>query len=383
MINLKLPSKQRGLRVAVVIFFLAVIALTLRSLLHIISTSAPDFSVFWTSTHDLLSHRNPYTNPGLYTMNGYPPSTFIYFIPLAIIPYQLAQTIFTIINFFAVPGIVFLSFRILFKKVNLYYFLLFLSLALVSFPTKFTLGMGQVNLIAFLLLLFSFSFYKEAKQETSGILLGAVFLLKPALGFILLFFILKMKWKIVLYSLAVPALATLLIVVGFGTVPFVYWLKEIVPELSKVSGTEIYYNQGIIGFISRLTPDINIRTSLATVISAGLILLVSFFTLKKRKDENLQFTLSLTTLLLIDNLSSQHHFVWLIFPFILLSKYALRLRQTWFWLMLFAAYFLVSWNFKNPQVFYIFPASLLLSNTFYGAVVVYVLTLYCLEKANE
>lgn len=376
MINIRLSNKPLILRIIIVIFSLAIILLTVRSLFQIITTLAPDFSVFWTSTHDLINYRNPYTNPTLFTINAYPPSTFIYFIPLALIPYKVAQGIFVILSFLTIPGIVLVSLKTLSKKVNLYQFLLFLSLVLISFPTKFTLGMGQVNLVAFLILLSSFYFYKEEKPEMSGIFLGAACLLKPALGFILLLFVLKRKWKVILYSFLVPALATILIASGFGINPFVYWVKEIIPQLSGIIGREVYYNQGIMGFISRLTPNLTTRVYLNTAISIVLILFTSFFTLKVKKNENLQFALFVTALLLVDTLSWQHHFVWLIFPFILLAEYASRVKKTWFWVLLFLAYLLVSWNFKTPQAFSVFPTSLVLSNTHYGAIIVYLLTFW-------
>ena len=74
-------------------------------------------------------------------------------------------------------------------------FLILLSLALISFPVKFTLGMGQMNLIAFAFLISSYLFYKEKKTNLAGLLLGNAFLLKPILGFSLIFFVLKKRME--------------------------------------------------------------------------------------------------------------------------------------------------------------------------------------------
>src|SRR5579859_3095090 len=174
-------------KIIILVLTCIVLALTVRSLFHIITTTAPDFGMIWTSTHDLINHKNPYTNPSLFTINTYPPSTFLVYIPTALIPYKLAQAIFTLLSFLAVPGIVFVSLKILSKNIKNFEFLLLLSLSLLSFPTKFTLGMGQINLIAIFIALCSLYFYKNKKMEISGVLFGVACVFKPIFVMLLLF----------------------------------------------------------------------------------------------------------------------------------------------------------------------------------------------------
>lgn len=370
---------KNPIKILVILLCLFSIIFTLRSLEKTILTTAPDFGVLWTSAHDLINHKNPYADPLLFTINAYPPTTLVFYIPFAMLQYRVAQVIFIILSFLSLAVVIFISLKILVKKSNLYLFLTGLSLALLSFPTKFTFGMGQINLIAFFVVILSYYFYKRGKMEISGLILSLAYLLKPVLIFMLLFFILKRRWRVVLYSLIVPISATLLISLVYGVGSFLYWINEVVPRLSAISGREIYYNQGVMGFMSRLSSNFEVRKYLTAITSILLILYSSYLILKK-KNENLQFSLLFVTLLLVDTLSWQHHFVWLIFPFIVLANYAIKLRRAWFWTLLGLAYLLVSWNFKDPQIFSGFPISLALSNTFYGALVLYLLNIYLLDR---
>lgn len=109
-----------------------------------------------------------------------------------------------------------------------------------------------------------------------------------------------------------------------------------------------------------------IRVIFTNIFSAIFVLGLIYYSLSKKINENVLFSLFLTVLLLIDGLSWQHHFVWLIFPYIVVYQYLKKDKKVWHWLITLLSYLFVSWNFKNPQIFNTFPQSLVLSNTFYA-----------------
>jgi len=239
--------------------------------------------------------------------------------------------------------------------------------------------MGQINTIVFFPFLLSYSFYKRQELGKSGVLLGISVSLKPILAFFFLFYLLKKQWKVLLWAglTILFGLTTALLIAGPEV--FVYWAKEVIPHFLVLSGREVYYNQGIMGFVSRLSGDIEIRKYLTATISAFLILVTLRLTLSKKR-EDLELSLFIITLLLVDTLSWQHHFVWLIFPIITLGYYIVRSRKVWPGLLLVLAYLLVSWNFKNPLIFSEFPKSLILSHTFYGTFIIYLLNIFLLRE---
>ncbi|KKR88377.1 MAG: hypothetical protein UU38_C0008G0001, partial [Candidatus Wolfebacteria bacterium GW2011_GWB1_41_12] len=280
-----------------ILFFLSLISI-IRSLALIIFSTAPDFSVLWTGAADLIRGANPYINPSLFTGIGYPPNTLLFYLPFSLLPYQLAQVLFTLLSFGSFLGIIIISFKILKEKFSWQTFLVVFSLSLLSFPTKFTFGMGQSNIIAFFMLLLSYYLYKEKKLGMAGLILGLAISLKTIFAFFIIFFVLKKQWKVIKLA-GLTIVATIGITSIFSnTNLYGYYLKEVVPPLFNLSGREIYYNQGVMGFISRLTNDLNERKYISLIISLFLTLFASWFALYK-KGKDLQFSLFITTLLLI------------------------------------------------------------------------------------
>ena len=354
-----------------------------RSLTRGIFSIAPDFGVLWTGAGDLIKGNNPYTNPNLFTGIGYPPNSLLFYLPFTLIPYQTAQGLFTILSFVSSIGIILVSFKILRGNFFWQTFLVAFSLTFFSFPTKFTLGMGQNNLIAFFLLILAYYFYKERKLESAGFILGMSIALKTIFVFFVLFFVLKKQWKIVIFTVLMMVTTVVITAFFFDSNLYIYYIKEVVPPLFNLSGREIYYNQGVMGFVSRLISDLNIRKYLNLIMSLFVITMVSWPAFYKKFDKDLQFSLFVNAILLIDTISWQHHFVWLIFPFIVLTTYTLRRKLYWALGLVFVSYLLVSWNFKNPSQFSEFPLSLLLSNTFYGTLLLFATNYILLLKTRR
>lgn len=356
-------------------------AWTGRSLLRIITTNAPDFSILWLAAKDLIGNKNPYLNPEIFTGVGYPPPTLILYLPLTLFPYPIAQTIFVLSSFTAVFCSVLLSLRLSLGKISWQNFLLATSLAFLAFPMKFTLGMGQNNSLALLLLLLSYSLNQQKRVLVGGILLGLAISLKPILVFLLLFFLIKRAWYLLFYVLLSVGILTILALFLSNLNIFSYYFSQVVPPLFNLLDKEIYYNQGAMGFISRITSNLFLRQYLNLAVSSVLVLVSVWFIFKKRAVD-LSFSLLIITLLLIDTLSWQHHFVWLIFPFILLTNYAFKAKSFLLLGLIGLSYLLVSWNFKNPALFSNFPWSFFLSHAFYGGVILLVVNVYFLKKSK-
>jgi len=344
-------------------------------LIRFFTTRAPDFSVLWLTAKDFLVGKNPYLNPEIFTGLGYPPNTLLFYLPLTYLSYPIAQAIFIFLSFVSIIISVYLAIKITLDKVPLLAFSAALLLVFFAFPTKFTLGMGQNNSIALLLLLVSYFLYKRKRIAASAVFLGTAVALKTIFAFFFLFFLLKREWRMILYSSTLLTVFALLTALMSGVNLYGYYLKEIVPPLLNLSGREIYYNQGIMGFISRLTNDLFLRKYLTMAVSAFLISMIVFATLKKR-NQNLQFSLFIITLLLVDTLSWQHHFIWLIFSFVSLTAYALKKKQIGTLTLMAISYLLIGWNVEKPLLFSGFPRWLLLSHTFFGTLILFFINLY-------
>lgn len=287
------------------------------SLRNIVTTTAPDFHVLWSAARDLPTANNPYLNPNIFTGVGYPPSTLFFYLPFANFSYQTAQNIFTLISFLALLCVVYFSLKLRSRKVSFYLFGLFLFFGLLFFPTKFTFGMGQNNLIAFALLVLSYYFFKKERGVYAGFFLGLAISLKTIFGFFLLFYFLKKKWKLLFTALEVVLIFALLVLLisPNGINLFWHYFTKVLPPLMNFEGREIFYNQGIAGFVSRIIVSAPFRKIVWEIVSAVVVITTIVSSLKQGRTD-LQFSLFALTLLLIDSLSWQHHFVWSIYSFI-------------------------------------------------------------------
>jgi len=321
--------------------------------------------VYYGAANDIFHHRNPYIDKHLFTVFNYPLMTAFLFIPFLLFPYQISQAVFILISFLAFCLIIVLSLQIT-KQFSLVNFFLFFSLGFLSFPVKFTLGMGQDNLIAYVFLLGGFYFFLKQKQTCTIILLSLAILLKPVLLFTVLFFILRKSWRIILGTGSFLLASSLLTAIFFQT-EFTYYITHSIPALLNLSGREVYYNQGITGFIARITPHLIVRSLLSDIFSLGIIAVV-LFAVRKTKNNLLAFSLILTSLPMIDSLSWQHHFVFLLFPWIAAIYFVNTQNISKKWIIpIVLSYMLVSYNIKNPSLLSHFPYTLVLSHTFYGA----------------
>jgi hypothetical protein len=353
--------------------FLTAFVYSLFSVYKIISTTAPDFKVYYQSTEDLLKGTNLYIDSRIAYKLAAPPNGLPLFIPLVSLPYNLAQSLFVILSLVSVFVIVFVSLKLINKAVLKNSFYIFVGFTLLSFPTKFTLGMGQINLIAYDLLLLSFYLLQKKRDRMSGVLLGLAILLKPIFVFMLLYYLAKKTWKVVSIACLVILLSSLSVLLIYGLPIYSYYINAVIPQLFNLGGREIYYNQGLTGFVSRLTPDLQLRKVLPTLLSFVLAGYLISNLIRNNKRELANFSLSLIILILIDTWSWQHHFVFLIFPFILIAVRLIKSKSKFNLMLLVVSYLLVSINIKNPLAFSFFPVNLLLSHVFIGTVMLLIL----------
>jgi hypothetical protein len=236
--------------------------------------------------------------------------------------------------------------------------------------------MGQQNSIAFLLLLFAYLFYRNKSPVFSGIFLGLSVSFKPVLGFVGLFFVIEKAWTVIFWAFVTIVAETALLFSIVRLNLFTDWVRQTLLYL-PLSGREVYYNQGFSGFISRITQNTLLIKSSLVVFSLSVLSAIIAAT-RRVRDKNLIFSLLIISLLLLDTLSWQHHFVWLIFPFIVLTRHIIKSKNTVSSVLMVAAYLLVSWNFKTPANY----PTILISNQFYGTIILWGINFYLLKTKS-
>ncbi len=373
-------GKARMLNLLLLVVSAVILFLTASSFLKIVSTIAPDFTVFYGAGQNLVQGKNIYQDNSFFTAFNYPPQTAVLYLPFLLFPYGVAQGVFTFLNFCLVPLSVLLSLRLVKEDFSWQRLLLLTNLAFLAFPVKFTLGMGQSNLLALFLFLVSFFFYQQKRSTAAGIILGLAIIAKPVLLFVGLLYLFRRQWKILIISVVTILLFTLIPLIFHGASLYGYYFTTQLPEITKQSGLAVYYNQSLLGTLNRLTQNVMLAQILYYAGFIGILWGTLRTLLSKERNDVILLNRLFIALLLLNVISWQHHFAFLLFPFIVLG---LRLResaQSAKQLVFLLAFFLVSINLKNPAVFINFPQSILLSHAFFGALLLWLFFVPLSEK---
>jgi hypothetical protein len=136
----------------------------------------------------------------------------------------------------------------------------------------------------------------------------------------------------------------------------------------------VYSNQGVFGFAQWFVPSFIARIYILTAAMVILIPLAVYLVLKN-KNFDLGLSFFIITLLLFDTTSWQHHFVWLMFPFVVLFINIYKSKNAWLLGLLIFSYLLVSWVFKDPNHYPL----ILRPTQFYGNVILWGMNFYFLN----
>lgn len=255
---------------------------------------------------------------------------------------------------------------------------------LLAFPVKWTLSLGQINNFILLPMVLAFFFYRSRKPVASGLSIGLAACLKIVPGALLLYFLTKREFKIFVSGLMTVITLFLLSGVAFGFNLVGEYFSKVVPATFGIEGKYTYYNQAASGFFSRVINNGN-NAATATIIFSLLILVVTLYLLLRQKEvDAFGYSLIISTILLINSFSWQHHFVWLLFPFLTLFAYLKKCPSRKMQLLTFVSYLLVAFNIKRPELLMSsFFDKILLSHVFFGNFLLWLLLVFLISRKGE
>lgn len=330
-----------NLTVAVVLAITAIKALY--SIVRIITTSAPDFAYYYNSQTSLL-----------------PPVSRLVYLPLMLLPFDIAQGVWVVISAVCLMLVIWKLGRP---------FGLLLALSYLSFPTQFTLGMGQVNLIALFLLVTAVFHEQDKRSASAGVLFTLSILLKPELILLAPAFLISRRWNMMRWSLGVMMLAIVGAAVLFGLDTYTKYATRFIETMIGWNDVAIYYNQGMSGAIARMG-----GSAYAYLLITGAFVGFTWYRYWKRR-VMFPHTIwrSLPLFILIEPIAWQHHFVFLI-PTVLFLWSTHKTSRIRIGLLL--SYALISWNFAEPQFLATMPLGwFVASHGTLGVLILWILSL--------
>lgn len=333
------------------------------SVYRIVTTTAPDFYYYYQASQSFVSR---VINP----LHLLPPASILVYAPLQLLPYPLAQGVWVIVSVICLVAVT----REMGKLMGITswrYIGLICVLAYALFPTRFTLGMGQVNLIALTLAVYGVSFARKNQTTISGLLFAYAILLKPELVLLLPVIAWARKWSLLGVTGGTVIIAEF-VARGLmrGGTEYVGVMALLESFIRGWESAGIYYNQGLSGLL--------VRAGFTQPWVYGVLsLIVIIITMIARVKRPLPFEpllwSSLPVLILIEPIAWQHHLVFLLPTLLWLWTGATdRVRSA----ALIVSFVLIGWNFAAPGFLDTMPVGwLVASHATIGVIILWVLSL--------
>jgi hypothetical protein len=153
----------------------------------------------------------------------YPPPTILYFLPLGFLSFKTALIVWTIFNFIFVFGCLYLIYELFLKSYKLNGILLVSILFFIFLPSLSTINFSQTN---FILLFYLLLLKKYSNKNISGVFLALAFFTKPYMIIFGLFFLLRMKWKTIIYCVLTTLALVGILFVSFGKEIFISYIFD-------------------------------------------------------------------------------------------------------------------------------------------------------------
>lgn len=341
----------------------------------------PDVAAYYFGAERILVGADPYlTDRNYFTYQVYPPFSLVFFSPLTLFAIEVASIVWIALSIVCLFGVILFITNTYKKKIYSKLTLTIIILALISFPLKFTLGMGQINIIVLFFVTGFFYFLNKKKEYLAGLFLTLSLLLKFFPVLILIYLVFLRKWKIIIICIS-----SLLFFQAF-TLLFVpidiqkKYFQFILPELIS-SWKGDYYNQSLAGFLIRAISSQDISNVLRIIITITMVIITFIpILIKKNKTEkriNVEIASLITLNVIINNFSWQHHFIFLLLPFIILTYSLPKMKNRIVaYCILLVSYALIAGNLKNPNL----VPLLLQSHVFFGGVLLWGIFIYMLLR---
>src|SRR5918995_5786791 len=214
-----------------------------------------DFDSFWRSARAMLEGQNIY-DTGVELVNLTPPVWTVIISPLGLLEPLTAYRVIVLVSVAIV--VAYLAWTVEELRLGPGWTAVGVSMLLLSSPLLATLALGQVYPVLALGLVVSWMAERRERQEVSGAALGLVVALKPSLLPVLLWPLVRRRWRAVVSALVAGGVATLVgvIVLGLGaTLDYIgvlrdrsvsaYWDNASLPAAAARVFTENFYAQNV------------------------------------------------------------------------------------------------------------------------------------------
>lgn len=295
-----------------------------------------DLDVYRLGAQALLSGQDLYgpmppTATGLGLPFTYPPIAAAAFVPLALVPYWLANVVVTLVSLASLWLGLTCILRVLIPARRTGIAALWLATALALFePVRTTIALGQVNLVLFMLVIVDLTLLP---RRWRGVLIGVAASVKLTPIVFVGYYLIRRDWPSMARAAASVAFFTGL---GFILAPrdsATYWTETLLsPE--RIGGLNYVSNQSFRGAWGRLLGSVETIPWLVLVGSLGLFVLHLLHILLSRGRELEAITLLALYMLLVSPVSWSHHWVWIAVGLVVVAGWREPPLRRWRWALM-------------------------------------------------
>lgn len=263
--------------------------------------------------------------------NAHPPTNVLLCLPFGLLPFPQAAVAWNVLSFCMLITSLILLIRGLELPWNLWAVCPSVTLILLSNPIRLEFVQGQFNSILLVLLTGVWLLSRRGHDILSGILLGIAVGVKLYPAFLVFYFLLMRRWRLVVTAAASAAMAGAAAyhVLGSETIQH-YWF-EILPQMRRYQGSAI--NLSVQGFWAKLfAPEVGrghqltpfwlspaTARALGTLSALGVAAIFGVRVLRNvrlgRHHQDHGFGLAVIAMLLTSPITWDHYLTLLILPF--------------------------------------------------------------------
>ncbi|NMM83733.1 glycosyl transferase [Rhodococcus sp. SRB_17] len=339
-------QSKRRLRVGV-IGFAVLTVLAIASVLMVLY-GVPMDAIYWGIFHNFLDldvyrHGGSFVVQGLPLYDGpvfkgmmftYTPFAGILFTVWAVLTFQQAIVVWSVLNVAALFAVIVLCWKYLGYRLDAKaYAVSVLATVIFLFmePVRTTLWLGQINI--FLLLLIVWDLGRDEKSRLRGIGAGIAAGVKLTPAFFWAYLFVTKQWRAL-----VTAVLTFAATVALGFIvmyhdAYTYWTGTLF-DSERVGRSDAPSNQSVSGLIARLThtPEPSQVLVLGLSALAACLGLGAAWVAYRQGQKLLGITLTGLTATVVSPFSWGHHWVWFVPLVILAAHYAMASRKAWAWI---------------------------------------------------
>lgn len=263
----------------------------------------------------------------------YPPPSILLSLPFGLLDVKSATIAWFLVEVVCIVFVAYMTLKLLRTKASAVNILLTSLILFAWHPFWEDLLYGQLSILVLTLLVFAFYLRQKGENFWAGIVLGLPIAIKLFGWLLLIFFILKKNWKLVIGSGITIAVTNIAagIIVGFDHV-FNYYLNAITEFSDYYHSFAYNYSLWTIGWRffsgteSNVLQGINAPPLIESPTAAGitsivlplLYIIIGLSWALKAKETNTALAILVCVSVLVNPIVWVHYFVILLFPFIIL-----------------------------------------------------------------